>query len=63
MRSCDHSKNLALQPNRIAMLVGRFEGFATGLSDRVAEDSARCLSEETRMLVLGLEEMLWVCRF
>lgn len=37
MRSCDHSKDLALQPNGIAMLVGRFEGFATGLSDRMAE--------------------------
>lgn len=45
------------------MLICGFEGLATGLSDRMAEDSARFLSEETRMLVLGLEKMLWVCRF
>lgn len=63
MRSCDHGKNLALQPNGIATLVGRFEGLATGLSNRMAEDSARCLSEETRMLVLGLKEIVLVCRF
>lgn len=30
------------------MLICRFEGLATGLSDRVAEDSARFLSEETK---------------
>lgn len=45
------------------MLIRRFQGLATGLSDRMAEDSARFLSEETRMLVLGLEKVLWVCRF
>lgn len=63
MRRCDRTKDLAPQPNGTAILADSFEGFATGVRDRVAEDSPTCLSESIRTFVFGLKEMLWVCRF